>query len=85
MVLSVLLHFTGVDIEEVWPSERGQDDKGGGVEGGHQHLQDALDQGEHQGGGQGELGGARHEDIRGVFVQWSEKRAFEGNQEKAGE
>ena len=47
MVLSVLLLFTGVDIEEVWPSERGQDDKGGGVEGGHQHLQDALDQGEH--------------------------------------
>ena len=41
MVLSVLLHFTGVDIEEVWSSERGKDDEGGGLGGGHQ----ALDQG----------------------------------------
>ena len=39
------LQYTGTQIEEAWPSQGAEDDKGGGVESGH-HLQAARHQGE---------------------------------------
>ena len=41
LIVKFNIQITGVEIEEVWSSERGKDDEGGGLGGGHQ----ALDQG----------------------------------------